>query len=231
MKFARANRIASLEFDSATEFQEWVMARCQRASERFPGEVVAVADIGPLSVSRMLLDDDAQIAAALERLKAAVGPDVVGVRIPLGEGFSIVELEGFDSASGTIHLWNIGRESEFDEIDERSIPFERSLRDLGEPDEAEALVLFGLAYRELGRSGRFTITAVPRAELKSARRLFAGFCCRCDGLLERTGLRVEEHEHETVLWEGRCLDCDVRRLGWKTGDGRAPVGWKRMSSH
>lgn len=232
MRFAYKDRIAALEFDSESEFTEWVEARWQRARKRFPGEVEKLGDIGPTSVSRIDLDDDTQIAAAFEKFKVRFGRDVTALRIPLDREFSIVQLEVRDSETGLTHLWNFGRGSDLDSVDKRPVSASSKQSDVaGEVDKAKAVASFGLAYTALGRSARFSISEVPSAELKSTRKLFAGFCARCDGLLERTGLRVDEHDNETVLSEERCLDCDQRLLGWRRkGEGRVPPGWKKLPS-
>lgn len=229
MRFVYKDRIGGLEFDSKSEFAEWGEARWQRARKRFPGEVEKLTDIGPTSVSRVDLDDDTQIAATFEKFKVRLDRDITALRIPLDREFSILQLEVRDSETGLTHLWNFGRRSDFDSVDERPVAASsRQSTVADEVDKTQALVNFGVAYAALGRSARFSIIEVPAEELKSTRR-FAGYCPRCDGLLERTGLKVDEHDNETVLSEERCLDCDQRLLGWKgKGEGRVPPGWMNL---
>lgn len=223
MKFNYGGRVASLEFDSKTEFTEWVVERCNRAGSRFPGEVETVGAAGPMSILRVVADE-LQAAAILDGLVRKFGEDVTAVRIPLDKKFSILQVEGNDSATGIIALWNIGGTADFEAFDNRPTPVSSvpSPQAVGLFNDAKAIAGFSLAYSALGRSRRFSIDAVPPSEVKSTRKLFAGFCPRCDGLLERTGLRVEEQDNRTVLWEARCLDCDLRLLSWRKGDGSPP---------
>jgi hypothetical protein len=221
MRFRNQGRVAALEFDSQSEFTDWVVARGERAGARFPGEAQTVGSIGPTSVSRIVLEDDTQMDPALEKLRAKLGDDVVAFRMPLKRDFSVVQVEVRDPHTSIVHQFNVGRAQEFALVDDwRPVAAPPQLPSV----EREADSAF--AYQTLGRSTRFTVSVVPQAELKSARSLFAGYCPRCDGLLERTGLKVEEHDNQTTLWEQHCLDCDLRLLGWKKGDGVVPPGWR-----
>lgn len=221
MKYQYDDRVAALEFDSDTEYKEWILERLRRAGESFPGEVEKVGDIGPISASRLVVDDVALLPDTLEALVGKFGENVVAVRIPLDRAFSIFQVEVLDPETGAVHLFNAGVRTEFDSVDRRRPPKlpNRAGRDL---DSAEAITEFGVAYGALGRSAKFSISAVTPAQLKARRKLFAGFCPRCDGLLERTGLKVDEEDNGTVLWEERCVDCNQRDLGWRKGDGKLP---------
>jgi hypothetical protein len=230
MRFTYDDRVGTLTFESQDEFTGWVSERLRRAGDRFPGEVETVGAIGPMCVMRMNLDDEAQVAAAFEKSKVQFGKDLVAIRIPLDLTLSILQIEVRDTESGLMAQWNFGRTSDFNRIDSRPPVSSQPSPPVGEQrSSAEAILDFGLAYSALARSKDFSITDVAPADLKSSRRLFAGFCARCDGLLQRTGLKVTETDNKTVFWEALCLDCDQRFLDWRTGHGRVPSGWKRAA--
>lgn len=223
MKYQYDGSVAALEFDSDAEYKEWILERLRRAGDRFSGEVEKVGDIGPISASRLVVDDVALLPDTLETLEEKFGDDVVAVRVPLDRAFSILQVEVLDPETGAVHLFDVGVRADFDSVDRRR-PSKLPNRARRKLDSAEAIAEFGVAYGALGRSAKFSISAVTPAQLKARRKSFAGFCPRCDGLLERTGLKVDEEDNGTVLWEERCVDCDQRDLGWRKGDGKLPHG-------